>query len=210
MIVKREFPMPAFLRFRHIVMVGCILGSMLAGCGSMPVTSMVRLARVDFVATDPAGLRAAVKLPTAIRPLRDQVRLRLAVTLASGKTDVQDFRLTEISDPAAVSLPGEIDAGTQMFAYSLDPAEVARLVAFRDALKKQQTASGGRGGALTISIAPEACRSGELAAGPILFTTYLRTAETDGYVPLARDVDMRSVVRGRDLVAEMPVCGPAG
>jgi hypothetical protein len=40
-----------------------------------------------------------------------------------------------------------------------------------------------------------------------LFTTYLRTAETGGYVPLARDVDMRSVLRGRDLAAQMPACG---
>jgi hypothetical protein len=169
------------------------------------------LARVDFVATDPAGLRAAVKLPEAIRPLRDQMRLRLAVTLASGKADTQDFRMTEISDPADVSsLRDEIDAGTHMFAYRLDPGEVARLVTFRDALKQQQMASGGRGGALSISIAPEACRSGELAAGPILFTTYLRTAETGGYVPLARDVDMRGIVRGRDVAAEMPACGRAG
>jgi hypothetical protein len=190
-------------------MIGGITGLALAGCGHMPVTSMVKLARVDFVATDPAGLRAAVKLPTAIRPLRDQVRLRLTVRLASGKEDTQDFRLTEVSDPADIlSLPSEAGGGGHLFAYRLDPAEVARIAAFRDALKKQQ--GDGRGGALSISIATEACRNGELPAGPVLLTTFLRTAETGDYVPLARDVDMRSVVRGRDLVAEMPVCGPPG
>jgi hypothetical protein len=183
----------------------------LAGCGHMPVTSMVKLARVDFTATDPATLRAAVKLPTAIRPLHDQVRLRLAVRLASGTEDTQDFRLTEVSDPADVlSLRGGIEGGTHVFAYRLEPAEAARLAAFRDALKKQQTAGGGRGGALTISVASEACRSGELPASPVWLTTYLRTAETGGYVSLTRDVDMRSIARGRDLVAEMPVCGQGG
>jgi hypothetical protein len=143
--------------------------------------------------------------------LHDQVRLRLAVRLASGAEDVKDFRLTEVSDPADVSsLRSEIEGGTHVFAYRLEPAEAARLAAFRDALKKQQTASGGRGGALTISIATGACRSGELPASPVWLTTYLRTAETGGYVPLTRDVDMRSIVRGRDLVAEMPVCGQGG
>ena len=187
----------------------CLIWLMLAGCGHMPVTSMVKLARVDFVATDPAGLRAAVKLPRTIRPLRDQVRLHLVVRLASGKEDTQDFRLAEVSDPADLLLPrGEVEGSTHLFAYRLEPAEVARLTAFRDALKKQQ--GGGRGGALTISIATEACRSADLPAGPVLLTTYLRTAETGEYVPLARDVDMRSIVRGRDLVAEMPVCGQAG
>jgi hypothetical protein len=200
--------MLAFLRvFRPAV--GCrVLGLLLlAACGHMPVTSMVKLARVDFVATDPAALRAAVKLAAAARPRRDQVRLRLTVRLASGQEDTQDFRLSEVSDPADIlSLREEIEPGTHLFAYRLEPAEAARLAAFRDALKKQQTASGGRGGALTISIAPEACRTGELTAGPVLFTTYLRTAETGGYVALARDVDMRSIVRGRDLAAEMPLC----
>ena len=188
-------------------MVGVTLGGLVAACGHMPVASMVKLARVDFSATDPGALRAAVKLPSAIRPQRDQVRLRLTVRLASGKEDTQDFRLTEISDPADLALlREEIAGGTHLFAYRLEPAEAARLAAFRDALKKQQMASGGRGGALTISIAPEVCRSGELTAGEVLFTTYLRTAETDSYVVLARDVDLRSVPRGHDRTAEMPVC----
>ena len=202
--------MTGFGRLFARAMLCGALGALPAACGHMPVTSMVKLAGVDFAATDPAGLRAAVKLPGAIRPLREQVRLRLTVRLANGKEDTQDFRLNEVSDPADIaSLRDEIEAGTHLFAYRLEPAEATRLAAFRDALQKQQTASGGRGGALTISTAPEVCRGGELAGGPVLFTTYLRTAETGGYVPLARDVDMRSIARGRDIAAQMPECGPS-
>jgi hypothetical protein len=32
-------------------------------------------------------------------------------------------------------------------------------------------------------------------------------AETVDYVPLARDVDLRSIAEGRDLATEMPLCG---
>jgi hypothetical protein len=187
------------------------LGLLLAGCGHMPVASMVKLARVDFATTDPAGLRAAVKLPAAIKPLRDRVRLRLAVRLANGKESTQDFRLTEISDAIDASWLGDqIEAGTHLFAYQLEPAEAARLVAFRDALKEQQAASGGRGGAVMISVAPRACRKSEIPTGPVLFTTYLRTAETGGYIVLARDVDLRTVAGNRDLAAEMPICDRSG
>ena len=112
--------MPDCLRLFCFGIVCGVLG-LLAGCRHMPVTSMVKLARVDFAATDPAN--------------------------------------------------------------------------------------GERGGALTISVAPEGRRSGELPPGPVLFTTYLRVAETGDYVPLARDVDMRGIACGRDLAAEMPVCG---
>jgi hypothetical protein len=186
------------------------LGLLLAGCGHMPVASMVKLARVDFATTDPAGLRAAVKLPAAIKPLRDRMRLRLAVRLANGKESTQDFRLTEVSDAIDASWGDQIEAGTHLFAYQLEPAEAARLVAFRDALKEQQAASGGRGGAVTISVAPGACRNSEIPTGPVLFTTYLRTAETGGYIVLARDVDLRTVAGNRDLAAEMPICDRSG
>ena len=60
-------------RVFRLLLSRCLIWLLLAGCGHMPVTSMVKLARVDFVATDPAGLRAAVKLPRTIRPLHDQV-----------------------------------------------------------------------------------------------------------------------------------------
>jgi hypothetical protein len=102
----------------------------------------------------------------------------------------------------------EAGPATHLFAYRLDAAEASRLSAFRDDLKKQQ--AGAHGGGLTINVVPDACRSGEIASGAVPFTTYLRTPETNGYVTLAEDVDIRTLVPGRDLVSEMPLCGPAG
>ena len=177
------------------------------GCTHMPVTSMVRLARVDFVSTDPAQLRAAVKLPRTVQPRPQGVALRIGVKLANGHEEFQDFMLREVSDPADVlALNRELDRDTHVFAYRLDPAEVARLVAFRAALKQKQEASGGKGGALTIAVRPDACRTADLGVRPVYLTTYLRTGETGGYVPLTRDVDVRTLAPGRDVVAEMPIC----
>lgn len=184
-----------------------VLGA-LAACTHMPVTSMVRLARVDFTNTDPGELRAAVKLPRAVQPRPNGVSLRIGVRLASGHEEVQDFLLREVSDPSDVlTLNRELDRNTHIFAYRVDPAEVARLVAFRDALKRKQDASGGRGGTITIAIRPDACRSADLAQRSVYVTTYLRTPETGSYVPLTRDVDLRTIAAGRDLAAELPLCG---
>jgi hypothetical protein len=174
----------------------------------MPVTSMVKLARVDFAATEPAALRAAVKLPRAIRPRPQGVTLRIGVRLASGHEEFQDFLLREASDAGEMAaLKDELDADTHVFAFRLDSAETQRLAAFRDGLKKKQAESRRSGGALTIAVRPDACRTGELPSGPVRLTTYLRTAETGGYLPLARDLDLRTVVTGRDVVAEIPPCG---
>ena len=179
----------------------------LAGCGHMPVTSMIKLAQVDFAKTDPAQLRAAVKLPRVVRPRPQGMALRITVRLADGHEEFADFKLLEASDPKELlDLRRELDANSHIFAYRLEEKEAVRLVAFRAALEKKQAASGGKGGALTIAIRPEACRTGELSGRTLAFTTYLRTPETVDYVPLARDVDLRTVV-SRDEVAAIPPCG---
>ena len=166
---------------------------------------MIKLARVDFASTDPAQLRAAVKLPRSIQPRG--VSLRVGVKLSNGEEEFQEFTLREESAPQdMLMLAREADTDTHMFVYRLDAGEAARLSAFRETLKKKQAASGGRGGALTISLRPQACRTGEPPSRRIYLTTYLRTAETGDYVPLTRDVDLHTVDPKQDVVASMPPC----
>lgn len=197
------------LRISSAIVAATILSLVgaLGGCGHMPVTSMLKLARIDFANTDPAQLRAAVKLPRVVQPQPQGMALRIGVKLSGGQEEFEDFALREVSEPKEVLvLHRELDADTHVFAYRLDPAEIARLGAFRDALKKKQAASGGSGGSLTIAIRPQACRSGELPRRPVMVTTYLRTAETGGYVPLTRDVDLRTIDPKQDLAAAIPPC----
>jgi hypothetical protein len=179
----------------------------LAACGHMPVTSMIKLARVDFSKADPPHVRAAVKLPRTVKPRPQGVALRITVKLANGHEEFADFILREVSDPKdLLDLRQELDANSHIFAYRLDEKEAARLAAFRDGLDKKQAASGGKGGALTIAIRPDACRTSELSGRALFFTTYLRTPETRDYVPLARDVDLRTLVPRDDVAASIPPC----
>ncbi len=176
----------------------------LAGCSHMPVTSMVKLARLDFETSDPAQLRAAIKLPRTLRARPNGVALRIAVQVGRGPEEARDFMLREIPEPA--ELTREAGAGSHIFAYRIDDADLARLAAFRaDLIAKK---SSGQKGSISISVRPQACKVGELPDGPITFSTYLRTAETKDYVTLARDVDLRSIVPNAAVVAEIPRCGP--
>src|SRR5262245_21743274 len=96
--------------FIMIRLVLLAIAFLLAGCGHMPVTSMIRLARADLAATDPAQLRAAVKLPRVLKLKPAGVALRIGVKLANGEEDTQDFVLREVSDPAdVVALHAEPD-----------------------------------------------------------------------------------------------------
>ena len=175
----------------------------MAGCSHMPVTSMVKLARVDFDTSDPVQLRAAIKLPRALRPRPNGVALRIAVQVGRAPEDARDFTLREIPEPA--ELTREAGAGSHIFAYRIDDSDLARLAAFRAELIAKK--SSGQNGSISISVRPQACKAGELPDGPITFTTYLRTAETKDYVALTRDVDLRSIVPNAAVVAEIPRCG---
>ena len=193
------------MNLRHLPRSLVIMLSLtVAGCSHMPVTSMVKLARVDFETSDPAQLRAAIKLPRTLRAQPKGVALRIAVQVGRGPEEARDFMLREIPEPA--ELTREADAGSHIFAYRIDDADLARLAAFRADLIARK--SSGQKGSISISVRPQACKVGELPNGAIYFSTYLRTAETKDYVTLARDVDLRSIVSNAAVVAEIPRCGP--
>jgi hypothetical protein len=180
----------------------------LTGCGHMPVASMVRLSRVDLQTTDPARLRVGVKVPEAVTVQAEGTVLRIAVRLADGSEQARDFSLREVTDGSELrSLAGEASASARIFAFALSESDIGQLRLFRAALIARQ--KGGSGGAITIAVRPQACRTGALPAGAVLFTTYLRTAETGDYVPLARDLDLRAI-GGGDIAALMPPCSVGG
>lgn len=179
-----------------------VLAIAVTGCGHMPITSMVKLARVDLETSDPTQLRAAIKLPRALRPRPNGMVLRIAVRVGNAPEESRDFLLREQPDPA--ELAREANAGSHVFAYRIDDADIPRLIAFRTELIAKKNS--GRGGSITIAIQPQACQIGELPQGPVYFTTYLRTAETGEYVTLARDVDLRALVQARSIVEAIPRC----
>jgi hypothetical protein len=173
----------------------------LSGCSHVPVTSLLRLSRIDLATTDAAQLRAAVRLPEALRPLPRSMVLRVTVRKKDGQELTEGFALQEIpAADEALPLRAEAEAGMRIAVYRIDPAELAHVAAFRTQAVAQE-AAGGR-----LTIAPEACRAGELPRGPLLVSTYLRTVETDGFVPLTRAVDLRELARGHDLAAAIPPC----
>src|SRR5262245_3244665 len=100
----------------------------MSACSHMPVTSMVRLARVDFETSDPAQLRAAIKLPRTLRPRPNGVALRIAVQVGRAPEEARDFMLRELSEP---ELAREAGADSHIFAYRIDDSDLARLAAFR-------------------------------------------------------------------------------
>lgn len=184
-------------------LASALLVTALAACGHMPVTSLLALSKVDFATTEPQALRAAVVLPKSLSPQR--VVLRLTGRINNGPDQHEDFQLEEFTDPfLPASLTG---AGNdaRIGAYRLTDADAARMAAFRTSLFRQKAESGGTG-VLEMTINPEACLVSPPAEGPVLATTYIKTSETNTYVALARNFDLRTIDPQRDLIATAPPC----
>jgi hypothetical protein len=162
---------------------------MVAGCGSVPLTSIPPLARIDARTTDLSMLRVAVELPDALRPRSGGVKLDV-VTKVKGEAEAKtSFAMTEMSDARErTGLPAP-PQGSSTYAYRLSPNETARFEALRASMIEQ--GKNGRRGSIGLGVAArEFCRANAGPQGSLRVTIYLMTSETKSFVPVVRDFDL--------------------
>ena len=74
---------------------------LVAGCGHIPVSTMYKLWPFDTATADPAGLRAAIRIPAALRPRDGGAKLTVTTRgPRNTKPEVAAFVWKEVSDPA--------------------------------------------------------------------------------------------------------------
>ncbi|BAQ15948.1 hypothetical protein [Methyloceanibacter caenitepidi] len=170
------------------VFLGVVL--LAAGCTTVPVASMAKLSRIDFETTDLSVLRAAILLPSYLRPAPDGVWLWIAVSGDDGPKLERKLELVEVDDAEAATINVESDGARQLYAYGLSATATRALDDLRqEALRAKQR---GTKGSLMVSVAADACSTGSVPAGPVPVNTYLKTSETKSFVPLVRNVDLRT------------------
>ena len=88
--------------------------------------------------------------------------------------------------------------GTRLWSYRLSATDIERLQRSIAAVDRGQTS-------VSIAVGVDACRRGSLGSTPLPTSTFLRTNDA-GFLVLTEDLDLRSVVPERDLVAKIPSC----
>jgi len=167
------------------------------GCTSIPVTSLAKLSKVDFETTDLSVLRAAVQLPSYLRPLPGSARLLVTVERSGVPKIERTLRLQEVDDPEAATINVESAVGRRLYAYALSPKAARSLEQLRSQLLAEQSGTEKRN--LTLSVAADACHTAIPPDGPVPMTTYLKTTETRSFVPLIRNMDLRTLAPGQPL-----------
>jgi hypothetical protein len=181
----------------------------LAACGGMPVSSMLKLRGVDFGTTDLSALVAGVELPQELQPLPEGARLIISVQHGDGTRQERSVKLAPSHaiadrDPLRAHAP----AGASVAAYRVAPEELPALERFRAEVREQRARSG-TASRLMLSVAADSCRAGPLPDGPLPLTTYLKTSETGEFVALARNLDLRALAGDRAITQRIPACPSA-
>lgn len=192
---------------RLALMSSLVAASLAGACGHVPLTSLPKLSRIDIRTTKLTDLRASLSVPADIRPLPGGVTMTIVVEPKEGGRHERKVVLEEVRDAVELAaLPVMVSPGRRLTVFRLSPADAARLTVFRDEMLLGAGQSGNRG---SLSLAADkACRTGDLSGKPIPMTGYLKTSETQDYVPLMRDVDLREAVRAVDPKIDLAVAIP--
>ncbi len=178
----------------------------LAGCAGVPLGSVVPLLRLDLATTRIEALRVALRLPEAVRPRAGGVVLDVVLNRQDQPEQRQSYLLVETEGAADLAgLVGEQRPGFRLTAYRLGAEDLEGFRALQDALAAARAR--GQSGSLGFGIATrEFCRAGDAAPGRVPASTYLRTAESNGWLTVSEDFDLMGEPAVAAALADLADC----
>lgn len=184
----------------------------LAACGSIPVSSLWQLRRLNLETLDPAALRAAVVHAPALQLDSNALLLTVSVSRKvhrpNGGTATERLEeklpLQELRSAAERSPLAEYDGPQAVVqVWRLDPAALPRLQALRaTALAWKGTDDGKRELGLGLELA--GCQKSGLRNRAV--TTLLRFTAPGDYIPIVRNMDVAETLPAAELKKRFPDC----
>lgn len=196
-------------RFRPspAIAAAVLLSGLVAGCAHVPAATAWKMRGFDPMTADPALLRAAVAAPAGLVPAKGGANLVFSQARRDGSDQEKiEIDLEETSLAAETGLarvkPHE---GQILRAYRIPAADVPRLVEMRTRFKERAAKEPGAfTGNLSVGLAGCRVEGVALPEHPRL-SSWIRTEQTDGYLPLLDDVDLSTLV-DRPTFERAPTC----
>ena len=178
----------------------------LVACTSIPISSLPKLARIDFMTTDLSLMRVAIALPQALAPKPQGVVMEMKYRVGEEAEQAESLKLVEsklVQDKQGV--PADQAKNQTLHVFQLSTSDVQKLNALRQRLmeaKKQH-----QKGSLSFGVsAKEFCKLSNLPSGPALTTTYVLTSETESYVTMVQDYNLRSDAKTAEGLDKLESC----
>ncbi len=184
-----------------------ILLFFLTSCMTTPISSIPKLMRLDFLTMNFEHVRVGLQLPAHLSlGSGDAVMIIRSVTDGVKGETVETFALIEDKDAAArAQFHAEKRAGTATSVWRIKPEEVSRLAALQEKVRLSRIEGPRIRGSTEIEIL-RACIAGALPAGPIYFSTYIKPAEKEVYIPLSIDADLVKIFGATQVAGRISHC----
>lgn len=187
-----------------------VLAAFLAACSHVPVETMWKLRKFDPMTADPATIRAAVVAPALYAPREGGAKMVLSQARKSGEEVMRlEIVLEEVPVVSETGLARvRPPRGSVLRVYRVGEKDVPRLIeARRQVAERAAKEPGAYIGSFAVGV--DGCRVGDVALpDEVRVSTWIKTADTDGYIPLIDDIDLVATV-GRDKLREASPACPA-
>lgn len=173
-----------------------------------PITSIPKLMRLDFLTMNFEHVRVGLQLPTYL-----SLRNGDAVMIIRSRTDgvtgdtAETFALIgeNMDDVARGRFNVKKRDGWATSVWRIKPEDVSRLTALQEKVRLSRIEGPRIRGSTAIEIL-RACMAGTLPAGPIYFSTYIKPAENEDYIPLTMDADLVKVFGTAQIATRVSRC----
>ena len=172
---------------------------LLGACGSVSLSTIVQLSRLNPLTADPSGFVAAVVLPNAY-DLPDNSAMLGFTWVSDSESLGSEYAMRRHGAFAG----GDISHGPDQHVlfFDLAPEDAAAIRMTQQDISQRKAAGVEGTGSFSVFVAP--CAAG--GGGALLISTYLRIEAGGPFLPLLRDYDIRQEITENQL-SQVQSCG---
>ena len=177
----------------------------LAGCGTMPVSSIYKLRNFDIKTTNLAKFYAAVRIPESLAIREKGVKIDLG--FKSEKAEIQfteHIIMQQIDSLPSPALKGAQKSGYKIYIFKLSDRDAPKMRVVRSRITRLRKEHDDGVGSLAIGV--KTCKRGALPEGPLFLSTYLKSAELDDFVVLVDNADIKKLDDVEESLDKIPLC----
>lgn len=200
----------------RLALLAALCTALLTACGSVPVSSLWKLRKLQLETLDPAALRAAVVhgpglqlhgqslvLSVSVSRKVRQPGGRDAVETLEEKLPLQELRSTAERSPLA----DHESTKTVVQVWRIDPAALPRLQTLRAKALAWKAADNDGRRELSLGLELAGCQKSGLRNQTV--STLMRFTDPGEYIPIVRNIDVAETMPAAELQQRFPAC-PAG
>jgi hypothetical protein len=188
--------------------LACLAALYLAGCTSMPLTSMYKLSRMDPMEADPAQIKVAVRADEAIGIGKGDAQIEFKFDAEDNSLNIDEIYLIEVvRDPVVYgALYADKKPGESITVLALTPSDAERMKQLQLEMAQFRNRDVKGSGSLRVNL-NGLCLHSKMPPGEVQLDLFLQTSEQEGFFVMAKNLDMREVMaeEGTEM-DELPGC----